>query len=133
MKIGVTAILGKTFQKEIHNDEIEMSDPEAALEKIVPELKKKADYLVLLAHATMEESIELGQKFPAFNVVVTSAGPPESRRESQQTIEGTKTLLITVGYKGMNAIVLGLFDGADTRGPLPARAVGLPFRQLRPT
>ena len=54
-----------------------MTDPDAALEKIVPELKQKADYLVLLAHATMEESIELGKKFPAFNVVVTSDGPPE--------------------------------------------------------
>ena len=105
-----------------------MSDPEAALEKIVPELKQKADYLVLLAHATSEESIELGKKFPAFNVVVTSDGPAEPPTEPQ-TIEGTKTLLITVGYKGMNAIVLGLFDDADQpiryqRVPLDSRFAG---------
>ena len=41
------------------------ADPEAALEKIVPELKQKADYLVLLAHATMEESDRAGARsFP---------------------------------------------------------------------
>ncbi len=74
MKIGVTAILGKKYQDEIHDDEIEMLDPEEALEKIVPELKQKADYLVLLAHATKDESIALGKKFPEFNVVVTSDG-----------------------------------------------------------
>ncbi len=114
MKVGITAVLGKKYQKEIHNDEIELSDPEAALEKIVPELKRKADYLVLLAHATLEETVALAKRFPAFNVVVASDGfaePPAA----PQTIEGTKTLLITVGHKGMNAIVLGLFDDADRR------------------
>ena len=89
MKIGVTAVLGKQYQKDIHNDEIEMSDPEAALEKIVPELKRKADYLVLLAHATMEESMELGKKFPAFNVVVTSDGC-RSRRTSRRRSKGPR-------------------------------------------
>lgn len=125
MKIGVTAVLGKTYQKEINNPEIEMVDPEAALTKIVPELKAKADYLVLLAHATMDESVALANKFPAFNVVVVSDGQPEPPA-LPETIEGTKTLLITVGHKGMNAIVLGLFDDADEpfryqRVPLDSR------------
>ena len=75
MKIGVTAVLGKKYQKEIHNDEIEMSDPDAALAKIVPELKQKSDYLVLLAHATQEESEALGRRSsPQFNVVVSAGG-----------------------------------------------------------
>lgn len=130
MKIGVTAVLGKTYQKEINNPEIEMVDPEAVLEKIVPELKAKTDYLVLLAHATMEESVALGKKFSDFNVVVTSDGQPEPPA-LPETIEGTKTLLITVGYKGMNAIVLGLFDDADEpfryqRVPLDSRFPGTP-------
>ncbi len=110
MKVGVTAILGREYQKEIHNDEIELLDPDAALEQVVPELKQKSDYLVLLAHATMEESVELAKKFPAFNVVVTSAVPPEEPPRQPETIPGTNTLLICVGYKGMNAIVLGLYD-----------------------
>ena len=133
-KIGVTAVLGKEYQKKIHNDEIEMSDPEAALEKIVPELKRKADYLVLLAHATLEESVALAKKFPAFNVVVTSDGQPEPPKDPE-TIEGTKTLLITVGDKGMNAIVLGLLDDADPpfryqRVPLDSRFASSPDMKM---
>jgi hypothetical protein len=135
IKIGVTAILGKKFQKEIRNDEIEMSDPDAVLPKIVAALKPKSDYLVLLAHATLDEAVELGKKFPAFNVVVSSGGWEEPPK-SAQTIDGTKTLLITVGHKGMDAIVLGLYDGAHPpfryqRVPLDSRFKSSPdMKQL---
>ena len=65
MRIGVTAILGKKYQSEVNsptdNPEIEMIDPVAALKKIVPELKRNADYLVLLANATRKESDRAGQ------------------------------------------------------------------------
>ena len=77
MRIGVTSVLGKTYQKEIQNDEIEMIDPEAAIKKILPKMKGQTDYLVLLAHATKDETIALAKKFPEFNVVVTSDGQPE--------------------------------------------------------
>ena len=79
LKIGVTAVLGKQYQKEIRNDEIDMADPEAALPKILPELKNaKPDYLVLLAHATKDESVALAKKFPEFNIVVTSGRAPRA-------------------------------------------------------
>ena len=114
VRLGVTAVLGLKYQQAIHNDEIEMRDPAEALNKIVPELKKKSDYMVLLAHATKDESIALARKFPQFNVVVTSDGPPIPPK-TPETIEGTKTLLITVGQKGMDAITLGLYGGGQVR------------------
>jgi hypothetical protein len=64
---------------------------------------------VLLAYATMEETVRLAKKFPEFNVVVCSDGP-EVPPKDPETIEGTQTMLITVGHKGMYVIVLGLFD-----------------------
>jgi hypothetical protein len=109
MRIGVTSVLGKTYQKEIKNAEIEMLDPVAAIQKILPEMKKQSDYLVLLAHATKDETIALARKFPEFNVVVTSDGEPKPPRDLQK-IRGMKTLYIEVGHKGQNAIVLGLYD-----------------------
>ena len=109
--------------------EIEMSDPEAALEKIVPELKQKADYLVLLAHATMEESIELGKKFPAFNVVVTSDGPPEppdgaasDQRDQDPADHGR--------LQGAERHRAGPVRRRPRADPLPARAVGFAFPRL---
>ena len=134
MKIGVTAVFGKKYQQEINNPNIEFADPEAALKKIVPELKRKADYLVLLAHATREESEELARKFPQFNVVVTSDGHEVPPAEPE-TIPGTKTLLITVGKKGMNAIVLAPFDPVERtcryqRVPLDSRFKGSPEMKM---
>jgi len=125
MKIGITSILGKTYQKEVDNREVEMSDPETALKKIVPELKRRADYLVLLANATREESEELAKKFPEFNVVVCAEGE-ELPPEAPDTIAGTKTLLITVGHKGMHVVVLGLFD--DAKHPFRYQSVPLDSR-----
>ena len=134
MKVGVTAVLGKTYQKEIHSEDLKMADPETALAKIVPKLKQKADYLVLLAHATTDESVALAKKFPQFNVVVVSDGPPEPPRQPE-TVKGAKTLLITVGYKGMNAIVLGLYDDLNPsvryqRVPLDSRLAASPDMKM---
>ncbi len=141
LKIGVTTVLGKKYQKEIRNDEIVMIDPEAALQKILPELKKsKPDYLVLLAHATrdksvaLDESVALARKFPEFNIVVTSDGHPVPPKDPE-TVPGLKTLLITVGQKGMYAVVLGFMDDAQRtiryqRVPLDSRFAASPDMKL---
>jgi len=127
MKIGVISVLGKEYQKQINNPELVMADPETVLAKQLPELKqKKCDLLVLLAHATMKESIALARKFPDFDLVVTSGGAPEPP-DRAAPIEGTKTTrLIEVGEKGMNAIVVAFFDDPTTpfryqRVPLDSR------------
>ncbi len=109
MRIGVTSVLGNTYQKEIKKDEIEMLDPVAAIQKILPKMKQQSDYLVLLAHATKDETIALAKRFPDFNLVVTSDGQPEPP-DKLQRITGMKTLYIEVGHKGMSAIVLGFYD-----------------------
>lgn len=125
MKLGVTGILGRQFQQAIHSDTIEMTDPEAALAKVLPDLKQKADYLILLAHATREESVELARKFPDFDLVVTAGGAAEPPAKPAR-IKGTEALLIEVGEKGMDAIVLGVFD--DPKRPLRYQRVPLDSR-----
>lgn len=134
MKVGVTAVLGKRYQEQIHNDEIEMTDPEAALKPIVAELKQKTDYRVLLAHATLDEAVALAKGFPEFNVVVASNGS-EVPPAAPQTVPGTNTLLITVGHKGMDLVVLGLFDDKSVpfryqRVPLDSRFAASPDMKM---
>jgi hypothetical protein len=124
-RVGITGVLGKQFQKQIHGKELEMIAPEAALAKIVPELKRQADYLVLLAHATREESLELARKFPDFDLVVTAGGGEEPPAEDAR-IPGSKARLIEVGTKGMNAIVVGLFN--DPKKPMRYQRVPLDSR-----
>jgi hypothetical protein len=127
-KLGITAVVGKGYKDLVQSDEVEFADPAAALKRVVPELKKKADYLILLAHADMKETLELAKAFPEFNLVVTAGGGAEPPAKAMP-INGTKGLLVEVGEKGMNAVVLGLFDDAKEpvryqRVPLDSRFAG---------
>ena len=124
-KLGITAVLGQKYQQEINNAEVAMASPSETLAKIVPTLKQKADLLILLAHAPKEESIELARQFPDFGIVITSGGPPDPPREKTY-VEGSETLLVEVGEKGMNAVVLGFFD--DPKDPVRYQRVRLDAR-----
>lgn len=122
-RIGVTGVLGDKWQEGLLNPDIELAPAEAKLREVLPQLEKSADVLILLAHATREESWELGTKFPQFDIVVTAGTPPEPPAEPVRFPDGR--LFIEVGTKGMNAIVLGFYDGNEPvryqRVPLDSR------------
>jgi hypothetical protein len=125
MRFGITAVLGKQYQALVQNTEIIMADPVQKLTEVLPELKKQADYLILLAFATEKESEELGQKFPDFKIVVTAGGGAEPPALPGK-VAGSGALLVKVGEKTMNALVVGLFDDPQTpwryqRVPLDSR------------
>lgn len=124
-RIAVTSILGKSEIAKINNPDVQLSDPEQALAKVVPEMSKRANYLVLLSHAKPEESEALARKFPRFNLVATAGGAAEPPSEPKQ-IEGTKAQLVEVGHKGMYVAVIGLFD--DERTPMRYQRVPLDHR-----
>ena len=125
LRLGVTGVLGKSFQRGVNNPDLEMIAPEKGLEAVVPVLKQRADYLVLLAHADMKETLELAAKFPDFDLVVTAGGAPEPPSKPAR-IEGSNALLIEVGEKGMDAIVLGMYD--DAKRPVRYQRVPLDSR-----
>ena len=125
IKVGVTSVLGKDFAQGLAGDDIEIEDPESALARIVPELKKRCKLMILLAYATVENSSELSKKFPEFAVVATAGGPP-SPPAKPTIIKETKALLIEVGEKGMDAIVLGLY--ANEKEPYRYQRVPLDSR-----
>ncbi len=124
VKLAVTGVLGAEFQKGINNSEIEFVGAEAALRKLLPILEP-ADFQILLAHATMAESEALARQFPEFDIVITAGGAAEPPAQPRR-IEGTNTLLVEVGEKGMDAVVLGLYDAPNAgwryqRVPLDSR------------
>ena len=125
-KIGVTSVLGPRNQKKVNSDEVILRDAEAALKDIWPKMKEQAcDLYVLVAQASIDESIALARKFPQFSIVVTTGGEGEPARMPDQ-VEGTNSHLIQVGTKGMYAGVIGLYDDSQTpwryqRVPLDAR------------
>lgn len=123
--VGITSVFGKDFQKHIAgNASVQYLDPVEALRQRLPELKKKADFLVLLAYASKEESIALARQFPEFAVVVTAGGPQEPPSHAEEIAKGTQ--LIEVGEKGMYAVVLGIYD--DPQQPIRYQRVPLDSR-----
>ena len=125
-KIGITAALGTTWQQQINNNGLQMSNPAAAIPAVLAELKaQQCDLLVLLSHASEQDSIALARQFPDFDVVVTAGGPPEPPND-KQFVPGTKTLLVTTGEKGMNAIVLGFYN--NPQNPIRYQRVPLDSR-----
>ena len=65
--IGVTAVLGKTYMAQLaNNPDLKMIDPVKLLDQAVPLLKARANYLILLAHATRKEATRPGQQVSRF-------------------------------------------------------------------
>jgi hypothetical protein len=124
MKVGITSVLGKEYQTQVHNDEVVITPAAEALKKVVGELKS-CDVRVLLAHATIEETKELAKQFPQFNLVVTSDGRDIPPLEPE-SLNGGKTRLIETAPKGMYVIVAGFYD--DPQQPVRFQRVALDSR-----
>jgi hypothetical protein len=127
MKIGIAAVLGDSFCRTLNNQDVQTKPAAAALKAMLPKLRAaNCNYLVLLSHATPEESKALAKQFPEFNIVVTAGGAEEPPAHID-TVQDTKTQFVELGSKGKYAIVLGLFDDGktlsvrDQRVPLDAR------------
>lgn len=113
--IGVTAVLGDAERKKILSDEILHTPVEDSLKALWPTLKAaKCDVYVLLAHASLEETTIIAQKFPVFDIVVTGGGAGEPTFQPEK-IPHTKSLLVQVGTKGMYAGVIGVYDDPARR------------------
>ena len=124
--IGVTAVLGKTYIKQLaNNTDLKTIDPERLLSEAVPLLKARANYLVLLAHTTHAEAVNLANKFPDIDLVICSEGGAEPPAQAEEIRKGG-TKLVVVGEKGMYAVVLGLFD--DPQQPFRYQRVALDSR-----
>jgi len=134
-RVGVTAVLGPRFEKRVNNEGVVLTDAAEAIAAILPEMREKADLLLLLSHSTMDESRELAKRFPAFDVVATAGGADEPPLR-MDTVEGTKTAFVEVGRKGMYVAVLGVFDDPEQplryeRVPLDGRFPDSPEMQAR--
>jgi len=78
--------------------------------------------LVLICHASLEETIRIAQAVPDFSLVVTSGGYGEPTFRPEP-IEKTKSQMVQVGIKGMYVGLFGLFD--DAKEPVRYQRVSL--------
>lgn len=113
-KIGVTGVLGAEYEKDIQSDDVVFSDPVTSLKPIVDELKSAGcDFIVLLAHASIEESAAIAQQVPEMDLVITAGGFGEPTL-NPEPIDGTDAKMLQVGTKGMWGGIVGLYKDAET-------------------
>jgi hypothetical protein len=117
MKLGITAILGKEYQQQVNNSEVEIEPADVALRAVMGELKG-CDVRILLANATTDEAKALAKQFPTFDLVV-EAGGADVPLEQPEKIAGTKARLIEVANKAQYVIVAGFYD--DPKQPMRMR------------
>lgn len=109
-KIGITGVLGDEMAKDLLTGDVTVTPAATALKAAAKKLEDaKCDFLVLIAHASLEESAELAKSVPIFDLVVTAGGYGEPYYKPEP-IEGTKSVMLQVGVKGMYAGVVGLYD-----------------------
>jgi hypothetical protein len=124
LKLGITSVLGKEYQQQVNNSEVQIEPAAEAIKKILPQLKS-CDVRILLANASTAESIALGKQFSQFQFVVSGEGLSDPPAEPK-SIEGTKTRLIEVGPKGEFVVVVGFYD--DPKQPVRFQRVALDAR-----
>jgi hypothetical protein len=130
-RIGVTAILGAKFEERLRGDELVHEPPLAALKKAADELAaQKCDFLVLLAHAPLDEARQLAGQVPIFDLVVAS-GETILPSDKLEKVPETKTRLMQVGLKAMYVGIVGIFDDSQNKiryesVPLDARFADSP-------
>ena len=118
VKVAVTAVLGTSIWSTLFAEGLTSEQtlfgyetPAAALDRVLPDLKAEdPDVLVLLSHATAEESRELAEEFGDFDLVVSAGGPEDGAIEPETIGE---TLLLHPGRKGKAAGVVGVYPDGD--------------------
>jgi len=123
-KIGITTVLGdENAKKAKDNKEVTISKAIPALKEVAGKLRtEKCDYMVLVSHASLEESREIAKAVPSFSLIITSGGFGEPTFQPEQ-IPGTNSLMVQVGTKGMYTGLFGVFN--DPKQPFRYQRVAL--------
>ncbi len=124
-RIGVTSVLFPDDTVKHRDENILIEDPYLKLGGVMPEIRnKKCDKLVLIVHGTEQETLKIAEKFPEFEIVITSDSPSIPPAEGK--IINKNQRLIELGEKGKYMIVLGLYD--DPQNPVRYQRVALDSR-----
>jgi len=78
LRVAVTGVLDEAirFPAYIDTSTFKVLPAAATLARLMPELKAKADFLILLSHAGMDRSKALALAVPGFDLIVVGHGKP---------------------------------------------------------
>jgi 5'-nucleotidase/UDP-sugar diphosphatase len=119
LRVGIAGVLDDAikFPAYIDRSKFTVLPPVETLKKLVPEMRRQADFLVLLSHMGLDRSIDLAEQIPDFDLIVVGHGKPIIKQLERH---GKSILLATGGdgqYVGRIDLTLSP-KGAITRGQL---------------
>lgn len=74
LKVGIVGLVSPALWSQEPRGDIEALDPAEVLDTLLPEVKKKAHFVVVLAHMNYSEAVELLKAVEGINVMVTAHG-----------------------------------------------------------
>lgn len=95
LRVGIIGVLDDTirFPGYIDKSPFRIEPVRETIEKVLPELKREADFLILLSHLGRKRSIELAAEIPDFDLVIVGHGRPLIK----QLVQEGKTIVAATG------------------------------------
>ena len=112
VKFGITGVLDHNTpvrtHRKVETSGVGVTPPDEELEKLLPEIRKKADYVVLLSHLGLKLSKELAERIPGIDFVVVG----NQSGKSSKPFEVGGAVFLQPGTRGQNIADYRLtFDG----------------------
>jgi len=98
LRVGVVGVIdeGIRFPAYIKRSGFEVLPAAATLKRLMPELKQKVDFLILLSHTGMERAHTLALEVPGFALVVVGHGEPQVK----ELDKAGESIMLATGGKG---------------------------------
>ncbi len=113
LRIAIVGLLSPATAKLInplHNSGLQVGDPRAALDALLPALRDSADYTIALLHMEEEEAVALAQRFPDIDLCITGgfrrANSQASSLHQVKLAGGGRLLSTPAGATHVGKIVL---------------------------
>ena len=105
-QVAIVGIISQQFEIYAENASADLilKAPENVLKEFIPQLSSECEFIVLLAHAGIDEATALAKAFPQIDVIIVGDEQSEALREP---ISVGDTVLLNPGTKGK---ALGMLD-----------------------
>ncbi len=94
--VGITSQQFEIYAENASSDLI-LKAPEAALKELIPQLSSECEFIVLLAHAGIDEAKGLAKAFPQIDVIIVGDEKSDALKEA---VSIGDTVLLNPGTKG---------------------------------